>query len=278
MPPLIQNLSKTNFLVRAGRACFGDVLYAPGGVCGPRTQHDFQLILLHSGSLILTLDRTRKLEVRPGEAVLLAPGHRELFRFDPNLPSRHTWCALAPRALPASLRPCCQPSLQPVPYHDHLLDLLEQVIASPLALLPDDPVRTAHFEAMAVAFFTGFLMSPAPSRSGGFPHTALARTERFLQSEFSRPLTAVDIARAAGVSIQYLGKLLRQAGKPTAIEWLYQKRLEHAAELLARTGLTVAEISERCGFANPFHFSRKFRQYHGRSPRAVRQSLWRTPA
>jgi transcriptional regulator GlxA family with amidase domain len=39
-----------------------------------------------------------------------------------------------------------------------------------------------------------------------------------------------------------------------------ERRVQRAAELLARTTLSIDEIAERCGFANRYHFSRVFAQ------------------
>ena len=38
--------------------------------------------------------------------------------------------------------------------------------------------------------------------------------------------------------------------------------------------LSIEEIALRCGFTNAFHFSRKFRQTYGKSPRAWRAQTW----
>jgi AraC-like DNA-binding protein len=44
--------------------------------------------------------------------------------------------------------------------------------------------------------------------------------------------------------------------------------------MLRETGLTVAEVANRCGFQSPFHFSRWVRALHGAPPRAVRAQAW----
>ena len=40
------------------------------------------------------------------------------------------------------------------------------------------------------------------------------------------------------------------------------------------TGLSIKEIAEHCGFANAFHFSRKFKLAYGQSPRLWRSQKW----
>ena len=81
-------------------------------------------------------------------------------------------------------------------------------------------------------------------------------------------------ARLAGVTPQHLIRVFRQRYDITPGKYLWQTRVERGAGLLTATGLTVAEISHRCGFKNPFHFSRLLRKMQGLSPRQLRQRAW----
>jgi transcriptional regulator GlxA family with amidase domain len=49
-------------------------------------------------------------------------------------------------------------------------------------------------------------------------------------------------------------------------------RLARAATLLQRSNLTVGAVATACGFANPFHFSRRFRATYGVPPRTYRRT------
>jgi transcriptional regulator GlxA family with amidase domain len=49
------------------------------------------------------------------------------------------------------------------------------------------------------------------------------------------------------------------------------ERLKRAAALVVRSNFSVQEISELCGFATPFHFSRSFKQVYGQSPAHLRK-------
>lgn len=104
----------------------------------------------------------------------------------------------------------------------------------------------------------------------------LAPMDGFLADAYAGALTLKEIARAVGVSRQHFLTLCRTAGRPSPIKQLYTKRLEIAADLLLRTGLSIGEIADQCGFVNQFHFSRKFRQSMGQGPRAWRNEIWKT--
>ena len=75
-----------------------------------------------------------------------------------------------------------------------------------------------------------------------------------------------DLARAAGLSKQYLRKICRTLGLAAPLAQLYQQRLHRASDLLLHTGLSIKEIADQCGFENPYHFSRKFKQWSSLLP------------
>ncbi|MDD5349566.1 MAG: AraC family transcriptional regulator [Chthoniobacteraceae bacterium] len=250
---------------------FGDVVYPPGGVCGPRTQRDYQLVAIHQGWLDLRLDG-EEIAVAPGQAILLAPKHREHFLFSRTAETRHTWCSVDPACVPAPMRRAFPKAARPAPFDSRLAALLKLGLSNGA---PAGPLENNHSLALGLALLSGFVLALQRGKPAADPGgDALARMESFVSREYAKPLKLAHLAAAAGVSRQHLMKLFRERGWPTPTAYLYGKRLETAADLLAHTGLAVGEIADRCGFVNPFHFSRKFRQTYGKSPRAWRANAW----
>lgn len=275
MPEILKNLSKTNILADRGSVIFGEVVYAPCGTCGPRIQRDYQMVVIHRGALELYLDR-RRIDVPAGYAILLAPTHREHYLFSRDSETHHSWCAIRPSAVHAGMRRRFGPIGVPVLFGPQLASLLKLGMASPA----NDPTNQAFASCYAIglglALFFGFALAAvqAGGRVRNAGDEALLRLEDFVSREYDKPLRLAKLAKAAGVSPQYLMKLLRERNRPTPTRYLYEKRLEIAADHLSRTGLAIGEIASRCGFANAFHFSRKFRLAYGRSPRAWRALAW----
>jgi transcriptional regulator GlxA family with amidase domain len=50
--------------------------------------------------------------------------------------------------------------------------------------------------------------------------------------------------------------------------------MDMASDLLLHTGFSIAEITDRTGFLNQFHLSRRFKQRSGKSPTARCGQLW----
>jgi len=104
----------------------------------------------------------------------------------------------------------------------------------------------------------------------GSRRAALARVLRYLRDELAGEPTLADAAEAASLSPNYLAHLVKKETGKTFTELLTERRLALAQELLLATGERIGEIARRCGFADEAYFARRFRQWHGMSPRAWR--------
>ena len=105
----------------------------------------------------------------------------------------------------------------------------------------------------------------------GSRRAALARVLRYLRGELAGEPTLASAAEAACLSPNYLAHLIKKETGRTFTELLTERRLALAQELLLATGERIGEIARRCGFADEAYFARRFRQWHGLSPRD-----WRT--
>ena len=76
------------------------------------------------------------------------------------------------------------------------------------------------------------------------------------------------------VNKYYLTRLFRNEYGLTVGSYLLQTSISHAKELLRFSGLSIEEISERCGITPLYYFSRIFKQVEGISPRDYRKK-WR---
>ena len=77
------------------------------------------------------------------------------------------------------------------------------------------------------------------------------------------------IATQAGCSSRHLNRLCRQRTGLPPLRYLRRVRIERARLLIAQGGRSLGEIAALCGFADPGHFSRAFRQETGHAPSAA---------
>jgi transcriptional regulator GlxA family with amidase domain len=78
------------------------------------------------------------------------------------------------------------------------------------------------------------------------------------------------LAKRANVSPEHLCRLFQKEFGAGPLQYYRKMRLQRAAVLLERSNMSIKEIAYAAAFANPYHFSRAFRQTYGKSPRAFR--------
>lgn len=80
-----------------------------------------------------------------------------------------------------------------------------------------------------------------------------------------------ELATAAGVSVTHYSAIFRRHTGFSPIDFLIRQRVQHACRLLDTTELSIAEVAERSGYADPYYFTRCFRRVMGCAPRAYRK-------
>lgn len=101
-------------------------------------------------------------------------------------------------------------------------------------------------------------------------------TERFLElarREMGASPTIAEMARDLGCSQAQLDRACRQSRGRSALDLLYDLRLELATEALRETARPIPEIAEELGYAGLGHFMRAFLAATGRTPEAYRDFM-----
>ncbi len=101
----------------------------------------------------------------------------------------------------------------------------------------------------------------------------LQRAKHFIDHAYDEPLTLKYIARQAYFSQHHFHRLFRREFGQTPHQYLTQKRLEHARELLRTTNQSVTEICFAVGFQSVGSFSTLFRRFEGKPPSHYRTQL-----
>jgi len=142
--------------------------------------------------------------------------------------------------------------------------LLDRLIAG--APTPRTPLRIQP-PGVAVRTSTDFIALGDPS---------LVRAVSLARSEAPHRDIGVDeLARAAGMSLRTFSRKFTAAAGRTPHAEIARLRMQHACELLTRTGLPIKEIADRLGFPTPEAFCRFFRKQRGLTPGTFRTRIAR---
>jgi AraC-like DNA-binding protein len=97
------------------------------------------------------------------------------------------------------------------------------------------------------------------------------RCRKHLATHFERIQSLEQAAQECHVDRAYLCRLFRRYDRQTPYRFLMRLKMNLAAERLQDPGVLVKQVAAQLGFADPFHFSRAFKNTFGRSPEAFRR-------
>jgi transcriptional regulator GlxA family with amidase domain len=109
----------------------------------------------------------------------------------------------------------------------------------------------------------------------GFNHRALVKVATLMEANFEEPLSAVELAKRAGLSLRQVQRMFQQSLDTTPTKYYLRLRLRRARELLLQSRMSITEIAIACGFQSTCHFSKCYRAFYGRTPRSERQPVGR---
>ena len=104
----------------------------------------------------------------------------------------------------------------------------------------------------------------------------IAEACSILRTRLDEPIHPSDVAAQVGIPYETFRKRFQQHVGVSPGRYRITRRIDAACGLLLETTLTSHEIANRLGFADAFHFSRRFKQITGTTPRDFRQRLPQT--
>ena len=263
---------RANRRLNTSNAIVGEVLYEPGGECGPRVQRDYELVVLHSGQCRVNVDGVPR-DLRADAVHLFLPGHHEHFRFANERQTHHSFCSVRPGFMPKALSRQLQKASPYVSCSETFRDLLATVFKlSP----PQNVSEKMMVDQLSLCLFAEYLTSSQRAAPGSIRDQAVNSFLRHIEEHFGDADCLLQAHRAARISRNGLILKFRARMRTTPARYLWRRRAERGATMLYETGHSIAEIADRCGFQNPFHFSRMIKAHFGVSPKALRQQAWQS--
>jgi len=92
----------------------------------------------------------------------------------------------------------------------------------------------------------------------------------FMDSNFDEPIGLEQISRKAYLSRFHFHRIFTNVYKKTPHQYLTEKRLTRAKILLAKEGLSIAEVCNSIGFESLGSFSTLFKKMNGYAPQYYR--------
>jgi AraC-like DNA-binding protein len=138
---------------------------------------------------------------------------------------------------------------------------------------PANPRDPAGALVLAAVLASGLSLA-SPDRADGTAEPRLVgRARRAIQDHIGDPgLSVASLAENLACSADYLSHLFREASGERLVDYIHERRMARAADLLSLTELSCKEIAWASGFSNQSYFIRLFRGRFGLSPIEYRVS------
>ncbi|MBS4207543.1 response regulator [Bacillus sp. FJAT-50079] len=121
--------------------------------------------------------------------------------------------------------------------------------------------RTELSEVLSRIFGTTDIEVENPTSSRQFQNIL-----QYIQDHLSKEITLKQIAEHVDLHPQYIGQLFKSELNQSFTEYITEKRLERAKDLLKQTQLKVYEVAHLAGYKSPKHFMTVFKQEVGKTP------------
>lgn len=124
--------------------------------------------------------------------------------------------------------------------------------------------EVSAFAHLLTGIYAPLLDAPTAQKSAPWLETAYY----LLESNLEKPLDLAMIARECGLSYENFRKRFAEATGTSPARYRAQKRIEAACMLLDHPNMTIKSVASGLGFRDEFHFSKRFKQLTGKTPRS----------
>lgn len=274
---LFQVFPSENF-IDLGLYQFGWEQCDPGHSFGPaaRNHYLFHYIISGTGTLYAMSSSGVSVTyaVRSGQGFMIFPGQICTYIADAEHPWEYAWIEFDGLRVPELVELSGLSINRPI-YRARFKDVAQKMKEEMLYIANHGKASPFHLIGHLYLFIDALVRSsreasiiPGNTLQDFYIKEALT----FIEHNFQNEITVEDIADFCGLNRSYFGKIFRENLGKTPQEFLISYRMSKAMGLLRLTTLSVSDIANAVGYANPLHFSRAFKNIHGCSPREWRKT------
>lgn len=256
----------------------GIVNYRPGESLKERTLTDYELVFLLQGSVTYIRNGISH-DMPTGSMLLARPDSRERYVWDTESNTRHAYIHFNMENPPARwgspdvwaiLRNQPDPALSAIFRH-----LIERIHRNPeWPSTAPDQTTCSLLESLLGLFLENYPAEGNGTSSRSFAVSrALNHMRLTLDESTDTQLTLGALAQVAGVSEKHLCRLFQESLGHAPLHTYQLLKLQLSISLLARSDLSIKEISQRCGYTDPLYFTRRFQIQFRCSPTQARSRM-----
>jgi AraC family transcriptional regulator len=101
----------------------------------------------------------------------------------------------------------------------------------------------------------------------------ICRVKDYIESHLTESITLPQLAAYADVSTSHFGRWFKASFGVAPHQYVIQRRLERAQQLLKQPDMTIAQAAQQVGFYDQSHLVRHFKRAYGTAPQATRLKM-----
>lgn len=219
---------------------FGEEACAPGHTYGPAIRKYTLIHFVISGKGRFTND-SGTYTLHAGEAFMIRPGEVTVYSADLQEPWHYVWVGFNGTL-------------------SHRFADLPCVLTPPAGMYKKFR-EVFRFEGTEEDYLAGRLFELYAHLFNGVKgrEDYLLKIQNYVETNYNTNCDVADIAAVVGLERHYLARLFKQKTGGTLKDYITDKRMEEAKQLL-EAGQTVGYASQMVGYSDPFVFSKMFKK------------------
>jgi AraC family transcriptional regulator len=172
-----------------------------------------------------------------------------------------------------SLKTLAQSRGEPIPFADALVNDAAWQLVNELqrGTSSDRGFMERLAEVMLDQTFRALATSGTVGINPQHPHFGeLQLVLKFIHEHLADSLCATTLARQANMSLTHFRRVFQEALSTPPHRYILAARLEQARKLLSQSSMSIARISEECGFSSQSHLTACFRRTYALTPAKFR--------
>ena len=246
----------------------------PGYSFGPFVRTSYVLHMVLSGKGKLSKDG-KIFPVKEKQAFLIYPKEETVYQADPEEPWEYMWIGFHGFRADEMMRRAGFLQLCPVidcPNMDKMKVMMDRMLGAIELTYVNDLIRTsALYGLMALLMGENRENVLDVKEEAGADHIYVQTAVNLLLSSYQTGIRVEDVARAIGISRNYLASIFKKEMNASPQEFLMNFRMEKAASLLCDTQSPINAIAYEVGYVDALSFSKAFKRRYGMSPSEFRE-------
>jgi AraC family transcriptional regulator len=162
------------------------------------------------------------------------------------------------------------------PVHDTQIEGLVDLMINDFEMSRPCPLYSETLEHSLAMRFLLYASSPKRTPSSSvvpLPARILSRIRDRIEAEFDKKLSLASLAKESGYSRAHFLRMFRTATGLTPHQYVLERRLSAAQQLLRHSRMLLADIALKCGFSSQAHMNDIFRKRLGVTPLEYRRNI-----